>query len=1051
VSKIIKSIVRFFKSPLARISFGLVMLTVSLLLLSDFLGLMPDSRGTEVAYRQHIAESSAVQVSMEIGERDPAKLQQILSSTVERNDRVLSAAVKQIDGTVLHAEGAHADHWTLNPLEESTIEQVRVSLFTPKGEWGTFELAFKEMPVSTSMFRGGSSVIKIVLYVAFAGFIGYFFFLKKVMRELDPDQVLPDRVRSALDSLADGLLIINHEGVIMFCNQALAKRTGINARKLTGKDSSFLDWVTPNEGADLPWQPVLNSTLAVNEASLHLRVGHHQSYQFVVNASPIKGEGTEVRGALITFNDVTELEKKHAELEQSLANLEESQAEIEEKNRELFTLATRDPLTNLFNRRAFFDAFDTLFENAQQNNSRLACIMLDIDHFKSVNDTHGHGVGDEVIKYLADALTEFLGDVDVVARFGGEEFCMLLPDASVEAAVQRAEKIRMHIADGVNANISVDLSITSSFGVSVLPSAAKTPGELIEFADLALYEAKTAGRNRVVSWQGDAGGKQETIASTGAVTQQPAERVEQQNIAPQDQPAVSVRPSERRREDDMGAAGALVLVEPGRSLTQRQLLATNIDTAIKRAKRDGHLMAVVVLDGNSLQYIADNVDYNIGNKLCSVLVDRIKNMLRVADVVSQGEIEEVVGTVTQTEFNEIAILLSDIDKKESVPMIVERLLAVFDQRIVISGMEYVVDTHAGVSIYGPDGTTADTLLQNACVACSNAKMSEVRNSYSFYSPQMDEAAKRFIRLQTDLFQAVEKNEFEVYYQPKMDLISGEILGFEALLRWHHDQLGTVPPLEFIPIAEKTGAIFKINGWVITEVVDQIKRWNQAGHGNVAVAVNVSALELKDPEFAKRMLDIVNAAGVPATALEVEITESIGIEELDVARANLEKLHSSGVAISIDDFGTGYASLGYLQQFPITRLKIDRMFVNGCTVDEKNARVVRSIITMGTSLGMRVLAEGVETREQLLFLRDHHCDEMQGYLVSKPVTATETTMYLEKPSLLSQIILASTIGRETQGANGISLPLSGLDAVISRFPDAANDELKPVARAGESRG
>ena len=326
-------------------------------------------------------------------------------------------------------------------------------------------------------------------------------------------------------------------------------------------------------------------------------------------------------------------------------------------------------------------------------------------------------------------------------------------------------------------------------------------------------------------------------------------------------------------------------------------------------------------------------------------------------------------------------------------------------------------------------------------------MSAGRNSYSFYSPEMDDAAKRFIRLQTDLFQAVEKNELEVYYQPKMDLLSGEILGFEALLRWHHDQLGTVPPLEFIPIAEKTGAIFKINGWVITEVVDQIKRWNQAGHGNVAVAVNVSALELKDPEFGKRMLDIANAAGVPATALEVEITESIGIEELDVARANLEKLHSSGMAISIDDFGTGYASLGYLQQFPITRLKIDRMFVNGCTVDEKNARVVRSIITMGNSLGMRVLAEGVETREQLLFLRDHHCDEMQGYLVSKPVTATETTAHLEKPSLLNQIILASTIGRETQGASGTSLPLSGLDAVISRFPDAANDELEPAARAG----
>jgi len=1025
------------------------MLTVSLLLISDFLGLMPDSRGAEVAYRQHIAESAAVQVSMEIGEQDKSKLQQIMASTVERNERVLSAAVVRSDGTLLHSEGAHADNWTLEPAAESTVNQVRVSLFTPQGEWGVFELVFTDMPVSASMFRGGSAVLKIVLYVALVGFIGYFFFLRKVMRELDPDQVLPDRVRSALDALTDGLLIVNHEGVIMFCNQALAKRIGINSRKLTGKDSNSLDWVMLDDNEQLPWSPVLTGESLENDQPLNLRVGHHQSYQFIVHASPIKGEGTDVRGALITFNDITELERKHAELETTLADLRESQIEIEEKNRELFTLATRDPLTNLFNRRAFFDAFDVLFEKAQQNSSRLACIMLDIDHFKSVNDTHGHGVGDEVIKYLADVLTEFQGDVDVVGRFGGEEFCMLIPDASVDAAVQRADKIRTHIEHGTNADISVELSITSSFGVSVLPSEAKSPSEMIEFADLALYEAKTAGRNRVVSWQGNDGGKQETVGSTGAVTQTAAASLGPVSDAVGEDARVSVRESMRRRDDDPSAAGALVLVEPGRSLTQRQLLATNINTAITRARRDGLVMAVVVFDGNSLQYIADNVDYNIGNKLCSILVDRIKNLLRLSDVVSQSEMEPVSGSVTQTEHNEVAVLLSDISSKDVVPGLLQRLLAVFDQPIVIGGLEYVVDTHAGVSIFGEDGNTAESLLQNACMACSNAKMTKQRNSYSFYSTEMDEAAKRFIRLQADLYQAVEKNELEVYFQPKMDLISGGLLGFEALLRWHHPQLGMVPPLDFIPIAERTGLIHKINSWVMTAVVDQINRWNQSGHSNLSVAVNVSAPELKEPEFASNVLGIIADAQLPASALEIEITESIGIDELDVARANLDKLHQAGMAISIDDFGTGYASLGYLQHFPITRLKIDRMFVNGCTVDEKKARVVRSIITMGNSLGMRVLAEGVETSEQLLFLRDHHCDEIQGYLVSKPVNAAETTTYLEKPALLSQTILASTMGRQTQVAGATTLPLSGMDAIISRFPDAANEDLQPVIKTGEA--
>ncbi len=1049
MSKFLQSVARFFKSPLARISFGLVMLTVSLLLISDFLGLMPDSRGSEIAYRQHIAESAAVQVSMEIGERDSAKLQQILNSTVERNERVLGVAVKTVDGSILHAAGEFSERWSLAPTADSTVEQVRVALYSKSGLWGTMEMVFDDMSVSSTMFRGGSAVVKIVLYVALAGFIGYFFFLKKVMRELDPDQVLPDRVRSALDSLADGLLIVNHEGVIMFCNQALAKRIGINARKLTGKDSDSLDWVTEGDIEALPWEPVLSGAVPVNETTLNLRVGHHQTYKFIVNASPVKGEDSEVRGALVTFNDVTELEKKHAELEQTLANLEVSQAEIEEKNRELFALATRDPLTNLFNRRAFFDAFDSMFDHASQQNSRLGCIMLDIDHFKSVNDTHGHAVGDEVIIYLAETLTAFLGDVDIVGRFGGEEFCMLMPDASVEAAVQRAEKIRAYIEAGTNAHISVNLNITSSFGVSVLPSSAKTPSELIEFADLALYEAKTAGRNRVVSYQGD---KSSQLATSNPKVEVPkAPQAQTPIVVPEraEDAQISIRASTRRREDNPESPGALVLVEPGRTLTQRQLLAANIDTAIRRVKRDGHIMAVVVFDGSSLQYIADNVDYNIGNKLCSVLVDRIKNLLRLADVVSQSEMEDVSGSVTQTDQNEIAVLLSDIDVKESVPGIVERLMAVFDQRIVIGGLEYMVDTHAGISIFGDDGTTAEALLQNACVACSNAKMSDVRNSYSFYSPEMDKAAKRFIRLQTDLHQAVAKNELVVFFQPKMDLISGDILGFEALLRWHHAQLGMVSPIEFIPIAEKTSLINDINAWVMTEVVDQLKRWKLSGHSGFSVAVNVSALELKDTEFASRAISILSNAKVPASSLEIEITESIGIDEVDVARANLDVLHNAGIPISIDDFGTGYASLGYLQHFPISRLKIDRMFVDGCTVDEKKARVVRSIITMGNSLGMRVLAEGVETREQLLFLRDHHCDEIQGYLVSKPVNAAETTAYLEKPALLSQTILSNTIGSRTASAGATALPLSGLDAIISRFPEAANDAAELSQRSGET--
>jgi len=1061
VRKGLARVARFLKSPLPRISFGLVMLTVSLLLIADFLGLMPDTRAQEIELRQHIAESVAVQVSMEIGERDATKLQQILRIAVERNDRVLSVAVKRVNGGMVHSEGAHAVGWTLAPLAQSTAEQMRVALYSPRGQWGNVELVFDAVPISASIFRGGFAVLKIALLVTVAGFIGYFFFLKKVMRELDPDQVLPDRVRSALDSLTDGLMIINHEGVIMFCNLAMTKRIGINSRRLTGKELGSLDWVAVVDGEPLPWKPVLDGSKEAVERAVDLRVGHHQHYKFVANASPIIGDADDIRGVMITFNDTTELEKKNSELSVTLANLEASQAEIEAKNRELFSMATRDPLTNLFNRRAFFEAFDTLFEQAVKNKSRLGCIMLDIDHFKSVNDTFGHGVGDEVIVYLADTLRSFLGDMDVAGRFGGEEFCMLIPDATVEATSQRAEKIRKHIQQGLNADLSVKLSITSSFGVACLPGDAKTPSELIEFADLALYEAKSMGRNRVVSWHGEAGGRLETKNSTGGVSQSvrvgrdapkgqvaPEQSVALQNKATLEKHAANdvqiegVDPTVAN--SDNPAAAPKALHEPGKAFTHRQLLSTTIQTAIKRAQGESHVLALVVLDGTAVRHIANNVGFNVGNELCSVLVYRIKNLLRQADVVSKAPIADISGSVTQTEQNDIVIVLSDIDSTNSISVIVDRLLSVFDQRIVIGGTEYMVETHAGISVLGDDGESAEALFQNACVACSDAQMNDVRNAYRFYSPQMDEAAKRHIRLQTDLHHAIEKGELELFYQPKMDLMSGDLVGFEALLRWHHAQLGLVSPNEFIPIAEKTGLIHQLNPWVMIEVIDQIKLWRLSGHRVDSVSVNVSALELKDPDFSAKVLRILKDADMPASSLEIEITESIGIEELDVARNNLEQLDGAGLPISIDDFGTGYSSLGYLQHFPISRLKIDRIFVNRCTEDEKNARVVRSIIIMGNSLGMRVLAEGVETQEQLMFLRDNHCDEIQGFLVSKPADAAQTTAHLEQPGQFSQVVLGATMDSNVVKETVVNLPLSGLNAVLARFPEAANDseEIEP---------
>jgi len=623
----------------------------------------------------------------------------------------------------------------------------------------------------------------------------------------------------------------------------------------------------------------------------------------------------------------------------------------------------------------------------------------------------------------------------------------------------------------LTSNLSVQLNITSSFGVSFLPGDATTPSELVEFADLALYEAKALGRNRVVSWHGESGARQETEHSTGGVSQSAHDSDKTLVVKPQPTPKPQQPrlPSDEATEtnqsvDTRSAKTNRVLtnaaeaetngeIDASRAITERQLLTVSIETAIQRAQQDANEMAVVVLDGTALQHIANNVDFNIGNQLCSVLVDRIRNLLRLDDVVSSTHMVEASGSVTQTQQNEIVVILSNIDAKKNITAVVERLLGVFDQRIVIGGVEYVVETNAGISVLGDDGDSAEVLFQHACIACSNARMSDTRNAYSYYSSQMDQAAKRHIRLQTDLHQAIEKHELEVFYQPKMDLMTGDLVGFEALLRWHHAQLGVISPHEFIPIAEKTGLITRINPWVRTEVIDQIKLWRESGHKIDSVAVNISAVELRDPKFSYKVLAMMKDSKIQPSSLEIEITESIGIEELDVARTNLENLSKAGMTISVDDFGTGYSSLGYLQHFPISRLKIDRAFVSGCTEDQKKARVVRSIITMGNSLGMRVLAEGVENQEQLLFLRDHHCDEVQGFFVSKPGNAEETTMQLEQSAKLSQVVLGAAMHANAAArAAVIKLPLSGLDSVISRFPDAANDrDQQELAQTSDQAG
>ena len=1096
----IKSALSIVRSPLARISFGLVMLSLSLLLVADAIGLIPDQRSNDLRYRQHIAVSLAERIANQLPDADAASLSPLLESMVAREEDLTGLGVRDAAGEILGATSLYAAEWKLGAEEQSSPEQIRIALLTRSGESGHIELLFKPLA------RNSTDLLRLAAYIGISGFIGFFIFLKRVLRELDPKQVMPDRVRNALDTLTDGVLILNTDGVVVFGNRSLGSKVGIQAGHLVGRDSNRFAWQIIDEERDLPWADALKHGRASEDRRLELRAGLNRIYRFSVNVSPIVGEGKDVRGALATFNDITEVEHKRLELEDTLRELEESEAEIKRKNDELYTLATLDPLTNVFNRRAFFEAFDTLFSEARNSGLVLGCIMVDIDHFKSVNDTHGHAVGDVVIRYLADILQKYAKSTDVVGRFGGEEFCVVLPAVTLEDTFARAEQIRIAIDSDEDSTFKELLTITASFGVSAIDELTETPKELVDQADQALYYAKENGRNRVGSWANGvatlpngaapadsvpaappreqpqpstepaeaataakrevAAGEELTVAADASAapddsrTKEPATakqaEADGETVLASDTETETPlrRSSDRRkvsvksvlqREGERGdSPGAQVLVETEPKVLGRKLLLHSIEQSLIKSKRDQTVLALLVFDCECLADIADSVSHEASTKLGAMLADRMKSQLRNRDVVSQGAFSSSgsASDATDVRDGEMAVVVSGIDVMGSVQGIVERLLKVYAQSFAIEGMEYVLHTSVGVSVFDTDGHDAHGLLEKASRACDVARQAVGESEYRFYSQKMDEAAQRIVRLDNDMRKAGNRGEFELHYQPKVDLLSGHIVGFEALLRWNHPEFGAVSPAEFIPLSERSGIVGDLNRWVLKSVCHQLREWKQHDIENVSVAVNLSAQELEDPRLLENIMGVMQRFEIEPSSLELELTESADIVSFEVARNMLIKLSRAGFKIAIDDFGTGYASLNYLQEFPIDRIKIDRSFVEQVNADHRKAQLVRSIIAMGKSLGMRVLAEGVETEDQLLFLRDHFCDEIQGYITSRPVPAIEATEMLRDTSLLSQVVLAADMRSTAIPSEAQESGYGGgmVASLFSHFPGGGADFL-----------
>lgn len=420
-------------------------------------------------------------------------------------------------------------------------------------------------------------------------------------------------------------------------------------------------------------------------------------------------------------------------------------------------------------------------------------------------------------------------------------------------------------------------------------------------------------------------------------------------------------------------------------LPNRQLFIRQVGRAIQEAKAADKLVALLYLDLDRFKRINDNLGHGVGDALLQNVARKLEQSVRPA---TAADANPRAGThegarVARLGGDEFVIMLTGISNEEQIVAVAEQIKNAMAEPLDCGGHRLVVTPSIGIALYPRDGTDIEDLLVKADMAMYQAK-DLGRNSYSFFGHSMAVRSLGRLELENDLRAAFEKNEFEVFYQPKVELATGTIVGVEALMRWHHHSRGWISPDVFIPVAEESGLIIPMGDWVIREACKQLKVWTAEGFGALTVAVNVSVQQLTSVDFVESVFKALEEYKIAPGMLELEITESLLMRNVQDTSASLKRFRSAGISLSIDDFGTGYSSLGYLRQFPVDALKIDRSFVKDLHTSTDDAAICAAIIAMARELKLKVIAEGVQNTEQLEFLRRHQCDQAQGYLISRAV-------------------------------------------------------------------
>jgi diguanylate cyclase (GGDEF)-like protein len=459
-----------------------------------------------------------------------------------------------------------------------------------------------------------------------------------------------------------------------------------------------------------------------------------------------------------------------------------------------------------------------------------------------------------------------------------------------------------------------------------------------------------------------------------------------------------------RRKDAEEQIRRLAYYDSLTGLPNRLLFLEQVSRAIAHAGRHEQQLAVIFIDLDNFKRVNDTLGHSAGDELLRSTSTRLSQVLRGQDMLSRHA-EDSGHSIARLGGDEFIVLLNGLQRPEDAALVAQRLVAALAQPMMVQGTEVFVGGSLGVAIYPNDGNDVETLMMHADTAMYRAKAGG-RSGFQLYDPSMNARALDRLNLETQLRRALQRREFVLHYQPRVDVLSGRIIGAEALIRWQHPERGLVPPNDFIPAVEDSGLVIPIGEWAIEEVCRQIAAWRDAGMVPVQVAVNLASTHLREPALPGLVREALARHGVPAQLLGIEVTESILLTDPEVSIEIARQLCAQGVQLSIDDFGTGYSSLSYLKRLPIASLKIDRSFVRDLDTDPDDEAIVSAIIALAHSLKLRVVAEGVETPSQLAFLQSHRCDEYQGFLTSRAVVPVEFEALLCSSGLPKEAPLAA---------------------------------------------